>query len=97
VRHGYGIKRDVEVATAGTLHLGPGTLYEAIHRMEAQGWIEEVDRRALRQQPDYDARARYYRLTGAGRDEMEAELARLDEIVKHARKRAIMPGRRGTS
>lgn len=93
VRHGYGIKRDVEGATDGELHIGPGTLYEAIHRMEAQGWIEEVDAADLVDEPDYDARRKYYRLTDDGRHEMEAELLRLDGILEHARDRALMPGK----
>ena len=40
--HGYAIKRAVEARTEGALSLGPGTLYEAIHRMANSGWIEEV-------------------------------------------------------
>jgi DNA-binding PadR family transcriptional regulator len=95
-RHGYGIKRDVEAATGGALHLGPGTLYEAMHRMEEQGWVEVVDPDTLRDEPDFDARRKYYALTDAGRSEMESELERLQEILEHARERAIMP-RRETS
>jgi DNA-binding PadR family transcriptional regulator len=91
IRHGYGIKRDVEQATGGSLHLGPGTLYEAIHRMEAQGWIAQVERESARREPDYDGRRKYYALTDAGRAEMEAELARLDAVLEHARDRALMP------
>ncbi len=94
VRHGYGIKRDVEEATAGKLHIGPGTLYEAIHRMVAQGWIEEVDARELADTPDYDARRKYYTLTADGRGEMQRELERLDAVLEHARAHALIPRRR---
>ncbi|MDH3223994.1 MAG: helix-turn-helix transcriptional regulator, partial [Gemmatimonadota bacterium] len=45
-RHGYGIKKAVEEQTAGRMRLGPGTLYEGIHRMESSGWIEEVESEA---------------------------------------------------
>jgi DNA-binding PadR family transcriptional regulator len=93
-RHGYGIKRDVEVATGGNLHLGPGTLYEAIHRMAAQGWIVEVEPADAREDPDFDARRKYYTLTDAGREEMEAELDRLDAVLEHARERALIPRKR---
>ena len=92
VRHGYGVKRDVEEATGGKLHLGPGTLYEAIHRMVAQGWIEEVDGEEFA--ADYDARRKYYTLTEEGRGEMENELERLDAVLEHARAHALMPRRR---
>ncbi|MGD8331791.1 MAG: PadR family transcriptional regulator [Acidobacteriota bacterium] len=95
-RHGYGIKRDVEEATGGALHLGPGTLYEAMHRMEEQGWVEVVDPDTLRDEPDFDARRKYYALTDAGRAEMESELARLDELLEHAREHSLMPRKRDT-
>lgn len=97
VRHGYGIKREVEQVTGGALHLGPGTLYEAVHRMEAQGWLEVVDAEEMAGAPDYDGRRKYYRLTADGRAEMEGELARLDELVEHARARSLIPGDRGVS
>ena len=76
-RHGLGIKEDVEARTSGKLRLGPGTLYEAIHRMEADGWITEI--------PDAeDARRKVYRLTRRGRSVMLDELRRLHEIVRFA-------------
>jgi DNA-binding PadR family transcriptional regulator len=75
--HGLGIKQDVEARTGGKLRLGPGTLYEAIHRMEADGWITEI--------PDAeDARRKVYRLTRRGRAVMLDEVRRLDEIVRFA-------------
>lgn len=81
-RHGYGIKRDVEERTSGTLTLGPGTLYEAIHRMEQAGWIA---RRSGR-----DPRRVEYRLTAEGKRRMRAELERLAEIVEFARSRELL-------
>lgn len=89
--HGYGVKRDVEQRTGGRLRLGPGTLYEAIHRLEADGWLEEVS------SPNKDGKSKYYRLTAAGRAVMEEELLRLAEIVSFARREALMPdeARRG--
>jgi DNA-binding PadR family transcriptional regulator len=85
-RHGYGIKLEVERRTGGTLRLGPGTLYEAIHRMERAGWIER--------RPGPDPRRRAYRLTPRGRDRMRGELERLDAIVRFARSRELLPERR---
>lgn len=85
--HGYGIRQNVEERTNGALNLGPGTLYEGVHRLERNGWIEET-------QPDdeADGRRRYYRLTVPGRRAMEDELSRLDEIVRYARARDLLPG-----
>jgi DNA-binding PadR family transcriptional regulator len=87
-RHGYGIKLDVEERTAGTMSLGPGTLYEAIHRMEKCGWIEESQRRGSRGKSD--PRRRYYRLTKEGRDRLRQELERLRDIVAYARARDLL-------
>jgi DNA-binding PadR family transcriptional regulator len=80
--HGYGIKAAVEERTGGQLSLGPGTLYEAIHRMDADGWIEEVSGKGRR---------RNYRITAAGRTVLDDELRRLDEIVSYARDADLMP------
>jgi len=81
-RHGYGIKLDVEERTGGTLTLGPGTLYEAIHRMEGAGWIQRC--------PGTDPRRVTYRLTAAGRKRMRIELERLEAIVEFARSRELL-------
>ena len=42
-KHGYAIKQDVESRTEGAIRLGPGTLYEAIQRLEESGFIAESD------------------------------------------------------
>lgn len=80
-RHGYGIKQDVEDRTDGEMSLGPGTLYEAIHRLRANGLIEEAGR---------EERRKNYRLTRQGRRELKAELARLDGVVRYARSKALL-------
>lgn len=85
--HGYGIKKAVEHQTEGRLRLGPGTLYEGIHRMEADGWIQEVQGPETRGKP-----RRYYRITEEGRRHMEEELQRLDQVVGFAREQALIPG-----
>ena len=41
-QHGYAIKQEVERVTGGDIRLGPGTLYEAIQRLEEDGLIEEA-------------------------------------------------------
>ena len=85
--HGYGVKQEVEERTGGRLRLGPGTLYEAIHRLEADGWIEEVASPG-----GVGGKRKYYRLTTAGRAAMEDELRRLAAIVEFARDERLVPG-----
>ncbi len=87
-RHGYGIKREVEERTDGSLSLGPGTLYEAIHRMLGSGWIEEAEGTGA---PSRGRPRRSYRITDEGRRQMEAELSRLRDIVRYAQRRDLMP------
>lgn len=79
--HGYGIKAAVEERTDGRLALGPGTLYEAIHRMHHDGWIEELD---------IGGRKRVYRITPSGRAALRDELGRLETIVEFARRADLL-------
>lgn len=85
--YGFRIKEEVEERTGGELRLGPGTLYEGIHRLEAAGWICEADRPA-----DGGGRKRYYRITEEGRTRMEEELERLAKIVRFAERELLIPG-----
>ena len=83
-RHGYAIKQDVEERTNGTIRLGPGTLYEAIQRLEDGGLIEE--QQPLKSAPDGQAaQRRYYALTPRGWNVLRDEVRRLGLIVDHAR------------
>ena len=84
--HGYAIKQQVEVRTHGRLRLGPGTLYEGIHRMEAAGWIREVEGSG-----DAGGKRKVYRITTVGRRVMEEELERLAEVVRYARAEELLP------
>jgi DNA-binding PadR family transcriptional regulator len=87
-RHGYGIKQDVAERTDGALRLGPGTLYEAIHRMVQWGWIEATPKSS--KATGREARRKSYRLTRLGRRQLKQELERLDAIVNYARSKALL-------
>ena len=63
-KHGYALTKDVE-SFAG-VRLAPGTLYEALARLESQGMIEALEA---------EDRRRPYRLTGAGATALKAHLA----------------------
>lgn len=81
-RHGYGIMKQVEADSNGTVRMGPGTLYGAIGRMVRDGMIRESGRRV---DPERDDERRiYYEITGMGRRALEAELQRYREVVAAA-------------
>jgi DNA-binding PadR family transcriptional regulator len=81
--HGYAIKQAVEERTDGAIRLGPGTLYEAIQRLEEAGLIAE----AAADEPvnGQEAQRRYYKLTERGWVALRAELRALGSLVDYAR------------
>jgi DNA-binding PadR family transcriptional regulator len=83
-RHGYAIKQEVERRTDGDIRLGPGTLYEAIQRLEADGLIEALPA----PRGNEPAPRRCYRITHAGLAALRAELRRFGLVVAHARSSA---------
>jgi PadR family transcriptional regulator PadR len=68
--HGYGVVARLEEATEGALQVEDGALYQSLHRMEERGWIESDWGHA-----ENGKRARFYRLTPAGRRRLKAETA----------------------
>src|ERR1035438_7485942 len=79
-QHGYGIMQEVLERTAGKVRLWPATLYGTLKRLIDEELIAESDDRPT---PDLDdARRRYYRLTKLGRRVLEAECARLEDLVR---------------
>ena len=88
-RHGYGIMQDVLERTENAIRLGPGTLYGTIKRLLEQGWIAETD---ARPDPALDnERRRYYALTDAGRTVAILEAQRLENLVRIARSKKLLP------
>jgi DNA-binding PadR family transcriptional regulator len=88
-RHGYGIMQEIERLTNGTVRLGPGTLYGSIKRMLATDLIEESEER-----PDPkldDKRRRYYRLTTFGQHVATAEAYRIQNLVREAKSKRLLP------
>ncbi|MGH7504167.1 MAG: PadR family transcriptional regulator [Longimicrobiales bacterium] len=66
--HGYGIADFVHATTHGVLEVEDGALYRSLHRMESRGWLESEW--GISEQ---GRRARFYRLTSAGRRRLKAE------------------------
>ncbi len=87
-KHGYAIKLDVEERIGDGFLLGSGSLYQALQRLERRGYIAEVKRASS---PDA-RRGRVYRIERAGKRALEAELARMDRVLKAAR-RKIAPAK----
>ena len=77
--HGYGIRQTVERQTDGAIRLGPGTLYEALQRLEQTGLIVEVDAKQDDERP-----RRFYRLTRQGWAVLRQEIDRLQQLLDHA-------------
>jgi PadR family transcriptional regulator, regulatory protein PadR len=69
--HGWGISSRVEQISGGTFKLGQGTLYPALHRFEARGWVTSYWLTT-----ENNRIARYYQLTPPGRRAMGDELAK---------------------
>jgi PadR family transcriptional regulator, regulatory protein PadR len=66
--HGWGIAQRLNVVSKDALQLQEGTLYPALYRMEARGWIESAWAPS-----DNNRRAKYYRLTRVGRKQLDAQ------------------------
>jgi DNA-binding PadR family transcriptional regulator len=82
-QHGYGIMQEVLNRTTGKVRLWPATLYGSIKRLIEADLIEESDERPA---PELDdARRHYYRLTSLGRQVLDAECERLQELVRTIR------------
>lgn len=74
--HGLGISRRIEQITRGTFQVKPGSLFPALHRMEEQGWLA-----SYWGESENNRRAKYYKLTSAGRRRLDAETKRWGRIV----------------
>jgi DNA-binding PadR family transcriptional regulator len=92
--HGYAVMRFVEQVTAGSVRLGPGTLYRTIGRLLADGLVDEVE--GGDPAAPHDARRRYYRLTPLGRQAAEAEAAQLERLVAAATQAGLLPAKEPT-
>jgi PadR family transcriptional regulator PadR len=73
--HGLGISRRIEQITRGTFVVKPGSLFPALHRMEEEGWIS-----AFWGDSENNRRAKFYRMTKAGRKQLQLETKRWDRI-----------------
>jgi len=87
-KHGYAIMREMSALSPIKFRMGPGTLYTTLQRLLDLELIEEVEGSRSAE----DSRRRYYRLTGNGELLLKAELARMDSVLRLARRRKLVPG-----
>ncbi len=86
--HGYGVLKEIESRTEGTIRLEPGNLYRYVKKLLELELIVEIDT------PDgveaSDSRRRYYDLTDLGRSVVRAEAERMRSLVRAAEARALL-------
>ena len=75
-RHGYALMKDIESLSQGRVRLSTGTLYGALHRLLEDRSIERFE------QEDTSREKQAYRLTVAGRRQLEMELDRLRQLTR---------------
>jgi transcriptional regulator len=74
-RHGWAIAQRIRQMSAEELRVGQSALYPALHKLEQQGWIE-----AEWALSENNRRAKFYRLTSAGRKALKAETAQWERL-----------------
>jgi len=74
--HGWAISERIQLVSADVLQINQGSLYPALHRLEHQGWIA-----AEWGVSELGRRARYYRLTAAGRKQLRREARSWEQMA----------------
>jgi DNA-binding PadR family transcriptional regulator len=85
-KHGYAIMQDVKILSDGQVTMGPGTLYSTIQRLLDLALIVETTNSKKE-----EGRRRYYQLTGAGKLLLEAEIGRMDSLLRLVRQKNLKP------
>ena len=76
-QHGHGIGQAIRANSGELLQVETGSLYPALHRLERQGWLASEWGLSENKQ-----RAKYYRLTAAGKKQLSAEQSKWELLVK---------------
>jgi transcriptional regulator len=75
-QHGHGVGLAIRAGSDSVLHVDHGSLYPALHRLEKKGWIVSDWKVTENKQ-----RAKYYRLTAAGKTQLATERSRWGRLV----------------
>ncbi len=88
-QHGHGVGQTIRQSSVDLLQIERGSLYPALHRLEARGLISSEWKSS-----DLNRRAKYYRLTPAGRKQLVAEQSKWKLLVR-AITRVMRPAQGG--
>ena len=80
-QHGWGISERVQQMSSDVLRIQQGSLYPALHRLERRGWIKPRWGTS-----ENNRKAKYYRLTKAGRKQLDRENEAWDQMVAAIRR-----------
>ena len=75
--HGYGVALRIQQISKDVLRVNQGSLYPALRRLERKGWIEAEWRES-----ENNRRARYYKLTRAGRKQLGEETREWERLAE---------------
>ena len=75
--HGHAIAKHIQRTSDDLLQVENGSLYPALYRLEANGWVA-----AAWEKSDKGKRARYYRITPKGRKQLASEQSKWDAFVR---------------
>jgi transcriptional regulator len=74
--HGWGISQRIQQVSEDVLRVNQGSLYPALHRLEASGWIESEWGAS-----ENNRQAKFYKLTRAGQKQLRAEQAQWERMA----------------
>ena len=74
--HGLGVSRRIEQITRGTFNVKPGSLFPALHGMQEAGWLASSWGAS-----ENNRKAKYYRMTAAGRRQLDSEIGQWKRIA----------------
>ena len=75
--HGHAIAKNIERNSEEVLQVEQGSLYPALHRLIRRGWISAEEGIS-----ENNRRAKFYRLTAAGRKQLKVETSRWDKLAR---------------
>ena len=74
--HGYRIAQTIQQISDDVLQVEEGSLYPALQRMQVKGWLTSEW-----QMSELNRKARFYKLTRDGRDQLQAEMQKFDRVT----------------
>jgi transcriptional regulator len=88
--HGHAIAKAIERGSGDVLHVEQGSLYPALHRLIRRGWVDFDEGTS-----EHNRRAKYYRLTPAGRKQLGVETGKWNTLAL-AIARILRPSAQGS-